>query len=151
MKTGVWNGGLGPHGGLACDQIEGVPRTDSAKPYVPHGITYFVAGPSDELPAHVVGAVVRRATAVDVYLTGGKVVRASTFAGPEELGDIRFFATMLPDLPSSPGTPPRSPVRKLVGLDDSGHVVACLLVPLPPGVSRFRPANRREPRDRGGM
>jgi hypothetical protein len=157
VKTGVWDGteweflaylsstdgvcyGISPiatarttgqGGALACDQIEGVPRTETSKAYTPHTITYM-AGFSDEVPTHIVGAVVKSADEVAVYLSHGRVVRTVTFTAPGGLGAIRFFATRLPGFPIRSDQPPRIPIRKLVGLDGAGNIVACLVVPMPP-------------------
>jgi hypothetical protein len=155
VKTGVWEGtewelytylsatdgicyGIAPSatvrttgedGTLACGPIAGLPDGDASKADRGETITYYAASSSEGLPAHIVGAVVASAAEVEVYLAGGKVVRTQTFAGPGELEAARLFATRLPDFPTSGEGRPRSPIRKLVGLDNSGMIVACLIDP----------------------
>jgi hypothetical protein len=127
--------------GMDCDQIEGVPPTTRTKRSTPHGITYL-AGSSDGFPAYIVGPVVEAADVVVVHLATGRVVRTRTFDAPKALGAaIRFYAVRLErrDLP-----PVRRPaIESLVGLDDRGRIVACLLPRMPlHGVPSPRAANR---------
>lgn len=120
----------GEGAGLACDLIEGVPRTPQSKPYTPHGIT-FLSGSSEGLPPYIVGPVIDSAADVVVHLDDGTVLRTPTFDAPRELGSaIRFYAMQLPK-PSSQTDPPRSPIEKLVGLTADGRIVACLVDPMP--------------------
>lgn len=119
----------GEGGALACGPVEGLPGMDSSKADTPETMTYYASDSSDELPAHIVGAVVGSAAEVKVSLSGGRVVRTQTFPGPGELEAVRLFAARLPEFPTSSGGRPRSPVRKLVGLDNSGMIVACLIDP----------------------
>jgi hypothetical protein len=115
---------------MACDQIEGVPRTAESKPYTPHAIT-FMSGSSDRLPAYIVGPVIETVSEVVIHLANGAILHTSTFEAPKELGAaIRFYATRLPELQRAPGKP-RWPVEKLVGRSDDGRIVACLVVPMP--------------------
>lgn len=115
---------------MACAQIEGVPRTSESKPYTPPAITYMAAA-SGRLPAHIVGPVIDTADEVEIHLADGEVVRTTTFEAPEEFGSIRFYATRLPQVPSRVGERPRLPIRKLVGFDKNGQIVACLTLPVP--------------------
>lgn len=128
----------GQGGAMACDLIEGVPRTPDSKRYTPHAIT-FLAGFKGTLPDNVVGPVTAMAAEVAIYLTDGTIVRTPTLEAPSSLGSsIRFYATALPE----PLTPPASLgmagssgqgawLKKVVGLDDKDQVVACLTVPVP--------------------
>jgi hypothetical protein len=159
VKTGTWDGtawqlvaygsstdgicfGISPAdtarasgggGALACGRIDGVPRTPESKPSTPVAMTYM-ASSSERLPAHIVGPVIETAEEVEVHLADGQVLRAATFEAPDELGSIRFYVARLPDM-ETPRTggygPPRSPIRKLIGFDKNGQIVACLTVPMP--------------------
>jgi len=115
--------------GMSCDQIAGVPRTPRSKPYTPHGMTYL-AGSSAGFPPYIVGPVVEAADVVVIHLATGRIVRTRTFDAPKALGAaIRFYAARLEprDLP-----PVRRPaIEKLVGLDDRGRIVTCLLPRMP--------------------
>ncbi|MGH2988993.1 MAG: hypothetical protein ACRDMY_03855 [Gaiellaceae bacterium] len=123
-------GSAGEGAGLACDQIEGVPRTPQSKPDVPHGISYL-SGSSEGLPRYIVGPVLDTAAEVAIHLDDGVVLRTPTFAAPDELGSaIRFYATQLPKS-FREVEPPRSPIEKLVGLSADGRIVACLVDPMP--------------------
>lgn len=122
----------GEGAGMGCDQIEGVPRTSESKPYTPHAIT-FMSGSSERFPTYIVGPVIETATEVAVHLADGTVMRTSTFDAPDALGAIRFYATPLPDAPQVTERPPRTQVRKLVGFDRDGEIVACLTIPMPEG------------------
>lgn len=155
VKTGTWSGhdwqllaylsstdgicfGITPSGsaddgegaGMGCAAIEGVPRTAESKPYTPHAIT-FMSGSSERFPTYAVGPVIDTATEVAVHLADGTVVRTSTFDAPDKLGAIRFYATLLPDPPRTTEQPPRTQIRKLVGFDRNGEIVACLTDPMP--------------------
>jgi hypothetical protein len=129
-------GSSGEGASISCDSIEGVPRTPESKPYTPHAIS-FVIGGGGVLPASIYGPVTDKAEEVDVYFRKGAVLRTPTVAPPSSLGAaVRFYAAPLPASvprlrPSS--RPGEGPLKKLVGLDHNGHVVACLTVPLPKG------------------
>jgi len=123
------NGATSEGGALSCDQIEGVPRTESSKPYTPHAIT-VLAGSSLGVPAFVAGPVIDSADEVAVYLASGEVIRTPTFDAPSQLGSIRFYATQVPE--PVPGVRPEVyGIQKVVGLGGDGDVVACLVVPMP--------------------
>jgi hypothetical protein len=120
-------------GGLACDRIEGIPPTEDAKPFAPHGISFLVSfapprpGPGT-LPGHIAGPVVASAEAVEIHFSNGRVVTTETFDAPEELGEIRFFAT---ELPPRKGRAIETDIVKLVGVDRNGREVTCLRLPMP--------------------
>ena len=118
----------GQAAGMSCAGIEGVPRTAKSKPHARHGITYMSSS-SERFPTYIVGPVIDTATEVAIHLADGTVVRTPTFGAPDELGAIRFYATEMPDGPQATEFRPRTQVRKLVGLDPDGEVVACLTTP----------------------
>jgi hypothetical protein len=151
VKSGVWNGqrweliaygsathglcfSMGPAGSLRtngagaamnCGGFDPDAKLDAGEG-VPHGITYL-SGAAPQLPRYVVGPVVEAAVEVVISFGNGDVVRTPTFAAPPSLGAVRFYATQVPD-----SVPPATGIgllEKLVGLDRSGRVVACLAVP----------------------
>lgn len=122
--------GDGEGGALACARITGVPQEgDSGEQ--PLGVT-FLSGSSPALPAYIAGPIVDSADEVEIHLVGGAVMRTPTFDAPDELGSIRFYAAQLPETESSGGRS-HVEVRKLVGIDRDGEVVACLDLPFPTG------------------
>lgn len=76
---------------------------------------------SVELPHWAAGPVVDSAAEVALYFSNGGVLRVPTFAAPESLGHVRFYATQIPEWPG-----PDSEPAKVVGIDNSGAVVACM-------------------------
>lgn len=111
----------GEGGSLACAPVEGVPRTESTKQSAPLAIT-FLAASSVGVPAFVLGPVIDTADEVEIHLAGGEVIRTPTFDAPDELGSIRFYATLVAEFD----------IQRLVGIGHDGDVVACLVVPMPP-------------------
>jgi hypothetical protein len=81
-----------------------------------------LGGAGGGLPDHIGGAVVGSAATVEIMLTTGEALRVPTFAGPESLGDLRFFASELPHRRFVPG---ERIVARLVGYDAGGKIVAC--------------------------
>lgn len=128
--TPAGSGTDGEGAGMGCAGIEGVPRTSESKPYTPLTIT-FMSASSGRFPTYIVGPVIDTATEVAIHLADGTVVRAQAFDAPDELGAIRFYATLLPDAPRTQELPPRTHIRKLVGFDRDGEIVACLTIPMP--------------------
>ncbi len=118
--------GEGEGGALSCIRIAGV-RQESDSKEARMGVLYL-SGPSPALPAHVAGPIVDSAEEVEIHLVGSEVIRTPTFDAPDELGSIRFYAAPLPETDSSGGQ-----VRKLVGIDEDGEVVACQALPFPTG------------------
>jgi hypothetical protein len=115
-------------GTLSCDSIAGVPRTAKSKPSAPHAITYVLAG-RDVLPASIYGPVTDKAEEVVAEFANGTEVRTPTFAAPPELGAaVRFYAATLPASVPPLRIGSRS-LTKLIGLDGSGRIVACMVVP----------------------
>jgi hypothetical protein len=101
----------------------GIPTRPQDAPTGHAGILYG-ATKSPGLPYWAAGPVVDTAVAVALHFRDGDVLRLPTYAAPESLGHVRFYATPLPEVPESSG---QSPV-KVVGLDENGAVVACLAV-----------------------
>ena len=154
VKTGVWDGtrweltayrsstdglcySLTPiakdEGGMmACGGIEGVPATSQSKPSMPYGITYGMSSRS-ALPPFIYGPVTDKADEVVISFENGTVVRTPTFAAPSGLGaSVRFYAAQLPSSVPTPGLGLRGGPEKLVGLDHSGQIVACMTLPSRP-------------------
>jgi len=104
---------------LACGGFLALPPSPGA----PFGINYGSAQ-SAELPHWGAGPVVDTATEVAIYFGNGEVLRVPTFAAPESLGHVRFYATAIPEGIQSAG---QSPV-KVVGLDSTNGVVACAVL-----------------------
>jgi hypothetical protein len=86
-------------------------------------ITFLSGGGSAELPAYIAGPVIDKATTVEIRFGNGEVLRVPTFAGPESLGHVRFYATQLP---AGTKDSPRTFLKWVAGLDANGEVVACL-------------------------
>jgi hypothetical protein len=107
-----------PAGGSMCGGF--IARSPNA-PAGPAGIL-FGSAESPGLPYWAAGPVVDTAVVVALHFRDGDVLRLRTYAAPESLGHVRFYATPIPEVPPSSG---RSPV-KVVGLDENGAVVACL-------------------------
>jgi len=101
----------------------GMPARPPEAPTGHAGILYG-ATESPGLPYWAAGPVVDTAVSVALQFRNGEVLRLPTYAAPESLGHVRFYATPIPDVPQSSG---QSPV-KVVGLDENGGVVACLAV-----------------------
>ena len=121
-------------GAMACTRITGVPRSPDSMPDSRMGISALSGsiGNGEQLSAYIAGPVVDKAEQVEIYLSDGQVVRTPTFNAPKDLGSsIRFYATQLPSsaLGHTPGGP--SPLKKLVGLDKNGKIVACITIPYP--------------------
>jgi hypothetical protein len=89
-----------------------------------HAGILYGATESPGLPYWAAAPVVDTAVEVALHFRDGDVLRVPTYAAPESLGHVRFYATPIPDVPQSSG---QSPV-KVVGLDENGAVVACLAV-----------------------
>lgn len=86
-------------------------------------ITFLLAGPK---PAYIAGPVISAATRVMVVLADGRHLMLPTFAAPSPLTHVRFYLRRL--RPQRVEMHPRiaPPVRKLVGINKHGDVVACL-------------------------
>ena len=87
-------------------------------------ITALVGGGSASLPAYIAGPVIEEASVVEVRFPDGNVMRVPTFAGPEPLQDVRFYAAQLP-ANITPSNVTRVFPTWVAGLDASGEVVAC--------------------------
>ena len=95
----------------------------SCGPFV--GFAFLVGGGSEKLPAYIAGAVIEKASMVEVRFGDGDALRIPTFAGSEPLQHVRFYAAQLrAGILFTPGTAPS--LKWVAGLDASGNVVACL-------------------------
>jgi hypothetical protein len=118
--------GTGEGGALSCGPFVGVARTPERPALPDMTITFLAGGGSENLPAYVAGPVVEEASAVEIRLGDGDVLRVPTFAGSEPLEHVRFYAAPLPtDISLTPGSAAAF-LRWVAGLDASGSVVACL-------------------------
>ncbi|HEV7642291.1 MAG TPA: hypothetical protein VGO39_15630 [Gaiellaceae bacterium] len=123
--------GASAHGGrggaLSCGPFAGGSRTPETKASPDMTITFLSGGGSPELPAYIAGPVIDKATTVEIRLGNGEVLRVPTFAGPESLGHVRFYATQLPAGAQQSSRMFLAPLRWVAGLDANGDVVACLV------------------------
>jgi hypothetical protein len=116
---------------MGCTTLKGVARTAQTKPAAQDmTITYLSGSATSVLPAYIIGPTVENATTVAIRLSNGTTIRTPTFAGPSPLEHVRFYAVQLPSGPHrSPTTKPpfqSLPLEWIAGLDQGGHVVACL-------------------------
>jgi hypothetical protein len=89
-----------------------------------HAALLYGATESPGLPYWAAGLAVDSVVEVALHFRDGDVLRLPTYAAPESLGHVRFYATPIPQVPQSSG---KSPI-KVVGLDENRAVVACLAV-----------------------
>jgi hypothetical protein len=116
----------GTGGAMGCGPFAGISRTPETKSSPDMTITFLSGGASADLPAYIVGPVIAKATTVEIRFGNGEVLRVPTFAGPESLGHVRFYAMQLPaGVKDTPGTFLTS-LKSVAGLDADGEVVACL-------------------------
>lgn len=110
---------------MGCGPFAGVARTSETKASPDITITFLMGASSDDLPGYIAGAVIEQAATVEIRFGNGEVLRVPTFAGPEPLEHIRFYAAQLPasirPSPTTPGIP-----KWVAGLDANEYVVACL-------------------------
>ena len=119
-------GDTGEGGALSCGPFVGLARTPESNASPDMTITFLAGGGSEKLPAYIAGPVIEEASVVEVRFPDGHVLRVPTFAAPEPLQHVRFYAAQLPrDIPLTPGTF-HAFLRSVAGLDASGNVVACL-------------------------
>lgn len=120
------SGDKGEGGALSCGPFVGVARTPESKGSPDMTITFLAGDATEKLPAYIAGPVIEEASVVEVRFGGGDVLRVPTFAGPEPLQHVRFYAAQLPtDIRLTPGTA-AALLKWVAGLDASGNVVACL-------------------------
>ena len=116
----------GEGGAMGCGPFVGVARTPESKASDDMTITFLAGGGSERLPAHIVGPVIEEASSVEIRFGDGDVLRVPTFAGPESLPHVRFYAAQMPfNVRFTPGTAAAFPAW-VAGLDANGNVVACL-------------------------
>lgn len=121
--TPTASGNRGEGGAMACapfGSVQGTPRSKLP------GITMIFTRSSEWLPAYVAGVVIEQASEVEIRLGSGDVLRVPTFAAPEPLQHVRFYAAQLP--PRSEPNPLSAEgfLKSIAGLDANGTVVACL-------------------------
>jgi hypothetical protein len=114
---------LGEGGATSCGSVLGIESMHVTKTSA-MTITFMGAAASKQLPAYIAGPVTSKATAVEVRFTNGEVLRVPTFAAPEPLQRIRFFATPLPS--NVQPSPNSFFLKSVAGLDAKGNVIACL-------------------------
>jgi len=119
------SGGAG--GALSCGPFVGVARTQQSKAPPDMTISVLAGDATEQLPAYLVGAVIEAASEVEIRFVDGDVLRVPTYAGPEPLQHVRFYAAQLPaNFRMTPENVARVFPRWLAGLDAGGNVVACL-------------------------
>lgn len=107
---------------MGCARIA---RTSDTKGSRAMTITYLMSG-SKELPPYIVGPVIDGVSTVEIRFRDGEVLHIPTFAGPEPLEHVRFYAAQLPaHTRPSLNTTVEFP-QWLAGLAANGEVVACL-------------------------
>jgi hypothetical protein len=115
----------GAGGAMSCAPLVGAAESTAAPDVT---ITLLAGAGGKELPAHIVGAVIEEASVVEVRFGDGDVLRVPTFAGPEPLQHVRFYAAQLPTaMRLPPGTAAEFAefLKWVAGLDANGTVVAC--------------------------
>jgi hypothetical protein len=116
---GIMPTGSPDEGALSCAPVVGVSRTPETKSSPDLTIT-FTAGSSTSFSAYVVGPVVDSAETVEIDYGKGHSLRVATFPAPKSVGQLRFYAAPV-DVGGGPD--------KVVGFDENGNVVACLVRP----------------------
>jgi hypothetical protein len=123
----------GDSGATSCASFVGGPRPAEIRGSPEMAITLLGGAAGPELPAYVAGAVIDKASTVEIRFGTGEVLKLPTFSGPASLGRVRFYAAQLPTsiaipIPTRPlpSQNQRNFITTLAGLDDDGNVVACL-------------------------
>jgi hypothetical protein len=115
----------GEGGNTSCvGAFAGIEPTPETKTSSEMTITFLGGTASEQLPAYIAGPVISEATAVEVRFGDGDVLRVPTFAAPEPLQRIRFYAT--PPASVQPTLNDPTWLKSVAGLDAKGNVVACL-------------------------
>jgi hypothetical protein len=119
-------GSAGEGAAMGCGTFAGIARTPETKASPDMTITFLSGSASKKLPAYIAGPVIDKASAVEIRFASGNVLRVPTFAAPEPLSHIRFYATQLPA--GDQATPRTLPtfLKWVAGFDANGNVVACL-------------------------
>jgi hypothetical protein len=118
----------GAGGAMSCAPLVGFARTPESGAGPDVAITLLAGAGGKKLPDHIVGAVIEEASVVEVRFGDGDVLRVPTFAGPEPLQHVRFYAAQLPTaMRLAPGTFAEFAefLEWVAGLDANGTVVAC--------------------------
>jgi len=117
----------GEGGAMACGPFVGIARTPESKTSPDISMTVGAGDATEKPPVNIWGAVIEPASAVEIRVRDGSVVRVPTFAGPEPLQHVRFYAAQLPaNLHMIPENATSVFPSWVAGLDASGNVVACL-------------------------
>ncbi len=117
----------GEGGGLSCGPFVGVARTPESKALPDITITFLAGAGSEKLPAYVAGAVIQKASVVEIRLADGDALRVPTVPGRGSLQHVRFYAAELrTDVSLTPENVRRVLPRWIAGLDANENVVACL-------------------------
>ncbi len=117
----------GEGGSMGCGPFVGIARTPESRTSPDMSITVVAADATEKLPANIRGAVIESASAVEIRFPDGDVLRVPTFAGPEPLQHVRFYAAQLPaNFHVTPDNVTSVFPTWVAGLDASGNVVACL-------------------------
>jgi hypothetical protein len=111
---------------MGCGTFTGISRTPETKATPDMTITYLSGAASNKLPAYIAGPVIENASAVEVRFADGNVMRVPTFAAPEPLSHIRFYASPISAADQSTPTTFPTFLKWVAGLDANGNVVACL-------------------------
>jgi hypothetical protein len=116
----------GEGGATSCvGGFAGIEPTPETKTSSEMTISFMGGTASKQLPAYIAGPVISKATVVEIRFGNGDVLRVPTFAAPEPLRRIRFFATPLPSN-VQPTPNDTTWLKSVAGLDTKGNVIACL-------------------------
>jgi hypothetical protein len=116
----------GTGAGMDCAPFVGVARTAHTKASPDMTITWVSGSGFGGFPAYIAGPVINSAEQVEIKFVNGDVLRALTFAAPDPLAAVRFYATQLPAAVAHSHVPGQPLVETIAGLDANGNVVACL-------------------------
>jgi hypothetical protein len=121
------SGDKGEGGAMSCGPFVGVARSLASRLSPEMTITFLASGGSEHLPPYIAGPVIEEASVVEIRFADRDVLRVRTFAGPERLQHVRFYAAQLPtDIHLTHASSPAL-LNSVAGLDASGNVVACLV------------------------
>lgn len=116
----------GSTAGMACAPFVGVARTAHTKVSPDMTITWLAALGNRSFPAYIAGPVVSSVDQVEIKFVNGDMLRTPTFAAPDPLNAVRFYAAQLPAAVARSFIPAHPLVQTLAGLNAKGNVVACL-------------------------
>ena len=117
----------GKGGAMACGPFVGIARKGESKTAPDISVTVSAGDATDKPPVNIWGAVIEPASTVEIRFPEGNVLRVPTFAGPEPLQHVRFYAAQLPaNFHMTPDNVSSVFPSWIAGLDATGNVVACL-------------------------